>query len=232
MRYILLIILSLNFVGCSEKKVGDAITSLQIAMSGNKPPSFFKIANLQTMKDYMFDVRDTTFSLPSAKEEDFTKMGGWEGSTHYNKDVYLYLDNDLGVSYHIGITSSINAYTERERAIEQGDITYLRSRMPYKTLKNGEIYNITLKTVSIGKENYPCIVRESAYPKYGKLTQSYGCFKSNSNKTIVKSTSITLTYNKIPNLSKEIADEYTYEDLQNRAKRILDSLYIKDGWEK
>lgn len=226
MRYILLIILSLNFVGCSEKKVGDAITSLQIAMSGNKPPSFFKIANLQTMKDYMFDVRDTTFSLPSAKEEDFTKMGGWEGSTHYNKDVYLYLDNDLGVSYHIGITSSINAYTERERAIEQGDIQYLRSVI--KIDKTDKLY-----IKEFGKEQYTCTVMEYTNIEYpDKQYTGYRCYKFNPKKTKYKSIAIRLTYNKIPNLSKELTDEYTYEDLQNRAKRILDSLYIKDGWEK
>jgi hypothetical protein len=32
--------------------------------------------------------------------------------------------------------------------------------------------------------------------------------------------------------TEQLSKEYTYEDLQNRAKRVLDSLYIKDGWEK
>ena len=31
---------------------------------------------------------------------------------------------------------------------------------------------------------------------------------------------------------EQLSKEYTYEDLQERAKRVLDSLYIKDGWDK
>ena len=47
--------------------------------------------------------------------------------------------------------------------------------------------------------------------------------------TKAKKVHIRLTYNKPKNPS--LAKEYTYEDFQQRAKRILDSLYIKDGWE-
>lgn len=114
MKYILLFLVSISFTACSMKGVENSIENLFIASSGNKPPSFFKIANIQTMRDYVFDVKDATFSLPSANEKDFTTMGGWAGSTHYNKDVVLYLDKGLGASYHIHITSSIDKYTERE----------------------------------------------------------------------------------------------------------------------
>ena len=31
---------------------------------------------------------------------------------------------------------------------------------------------------------------------------------------------------------EQLSKEYIYEDLQERAKRILDTLYIKDGWDK
>lgn len=115
MKYILLFLVSISFTACSMKGVENSIENLFIASSGNKPPSFFKIANTQTMRDYVFDVKDATFSLPSAKEKDFTTMGGWEGATHYNKDVVLYLDKGLGVSYHIQLSSFVYPYKEREQ---------------------------------------------------------------------------------------------------------------------
>jgi hypothetical protein len=46
---------------------------------------------------------------------------------------------------------------------------------------------------------------------------------------------IRLVYTKVPTLPKELealAQEYTYEDLLKRSQRVLDSLYIKDGWEE
>ena len=52
---------------------------------------------------------------------------------------------------------------------------------------------------------------------------------------MAKGVGIKLIYTRVPNLPKELeplAREYTYEDLQKRSRRILDSLYIKDGWEK
>jgi hypothetical protein len=45
----------------------------------------------------------------------------------------------------------------------------------------------------------------------------------------------TTKYTKAPTFPKELeslSKEYTYEDLQERAKRMLDSLYIKDGWDE
>lgn len=113
MKYLFYFLLSFSFMGCSIRGLENAIDNGMVAMSGNKPPSFFKIANTQTMRDYVFDVKDATFSLPSAKEKDFTTMGGWEGATHYNKDVVLYLDKGLGVSYHIQLSSFVYPYKER-----------------------------------------------------------------------------------------------------------------------
>ena len=113
MKYIFYFILSMSFLGCSGRGLENAIENGMVALSGNKPPSSFKIANTQTMRDYVFDVKDATFSLPSAKEKDFATMGGWEGSTHYNKDAVLYLDKGLGISYHIYVFSSTDLYAAR-----------------------------------------------------------------------------------------------------------------------
>jgi len=63
----------------------------------------------------------------------------------------------------------------------------------------------------------------------------YICSKFNPERTKTKNIIISFIYTRVPNLPKELeplAKEYTYEDLQRRSKRILDSLYIKDGWEK
>lgn len=270
MKYILYFLLSMSFLGCSGRGLENAIDNGMVAMSGNKPPSFFKIANTQTMKDYVFNVKDATFSLPSAKEKDFTTMGGWEGSTHYNKDVVLYLDKGLGVSYHIHITSSIYPYTERERAIENGDVAYVNS-LYHKYHPNKDI-----SLQRYGKENYPCEVMpvtRDIHFNANREKSSFGCYKFNPDRTMVKAIGITLTYGNVsasgakefckrrllecqekqypyPNWIKncnetkiscsaenlknrqELANEYTYEDLQKRSQRILDSLYIKDGWER
>jgi hypothetical protein len=212
--------------GCNGNQLEHAMDKAMIATSGNKPPASFKIANLQTMKDYVFDMKGYTIALPSAKEQDFSTPNGWQGFTHYNKDITLYLEG----YYHITTSTSykVSEYGERERAIVNNDITSLRTRMPKKVTKRGEIYNITLKTIKLGKEDYSCIVRESSYPRYDKRKISYGCHKLNSSHTKVRDVAITLTYNKPKNPT--LAKQYTYQDLQERAKRMLDSLYIKDGW--
>ena len=86
MRYILLLLIVFLLNGCSPKSLENSIESLFVASSGNKPPSFFKIANIETMRDYVFDMPDYTIALPSAKEQDFDLIGGWEGSIHENKN--------------------------------------------------------------------------------------------------------------------------------------------------
>lgn len=233
MKFVFILTLILfNFTACSDKQLTGTIEQGMIAMSGNKPPKFYKIANVQTMKDYVFDMKDYTISPPLAAMKDFTLLGGWEGAIHYEKDFSIYLDAPL--SYHISVSSSRDSeYTQRVKAIEDGDIEYLRKLMPLKKRKNGDVLNFSLSTGHQGRENYSCIVRESIKPKYGKRTISYGCYKVDPAKSKVKKVSITLTYTKAPNLPaqyKHLTKEYTYEDLKNRAKRMLDSLYIKEGW--
>lgn len=114
MKYIIVFILSLSFLGCSARGLENAIENAMISSSGNKPPQSFRVANLQTMRDYVFDTKDFSFSLPSARESDFTKMGGWDGmSMRDGKSIVLGLKDSI--VYHIHITSSIYPYTEREQ---------------------------------------------------------------------------------------------------------------------
>ena len=113
MKYIVLFILSLNFIGCSGRGLENAIENAMISSSGNKPPQSFRVANLQTMKDYVFNTEDFSFSLPSAKESDFTKMGGWDGmSMRDGKTIVLGLKDSI--VYHVELTVSTMAYAERE----------------------------------------------------------------------------------------------------------------------
>ena len=226
MKYIVLFILSLNFIGCSGRGLENAIENAMISSSGNKPPLSFRVANLQTMKDYVFNTEDFSFSLPSAKESDFTKMGGWDGmSMRDGKTIVLGLKDSI--VYHVELTVSTMAYTERERAIESGDVSYINKLLhQYHPNKN-----ISLQRH--GKGNYFCEVREGVIDKHiypNKEEISFGCYKFNPARTKAREVALILTYNK-PN-DPRLAEEYTYEDLQKRSQRILDSLYIKDGWEK
>lgn len=231
MKYYILILLSFGFIGCSGDQMTHNITKTQIAMSGNKPPVSFEFANLGTMQDYVFQTKDFTFQFPTAQPSDFTKMGGWEGmSMRDGKTIAFGFKNSI--IYHIAVSTSGNIlkYGDRERAIENNDMDYLRKHMPKRVKNNGEIMDISLKSIRSGRGNYSCTERTSSHLKYGKKTISYGCFKVNDNETRIKYVSVSLTYNK-PNDPK-LAKQYTYKDLKNRAKRTLDSLYIKDGWGK
>ena len=230
MKTFILILLSFGFLGCSGEQISHNVTKTQITMSGNKPPTSFAFANLETMRDYVFNTKDFSFYLPRAKQSDFTKMGGWDGmSMRDGKTIALGFKNSI--VYHISISTSGKTleYGDRERAIVNNDVKYLRTRFPKQT-RRGKIYNINVRTIRGGRENYPCIVRESYYPKYEKRKISYGCFKVDNSGLLKKGAGISLTYNKPKDPT--LAKQYTYTDLKIRAKRVLDSLYIKDGWSK
>ena len=229
MRYIILFLLNMSFIGCSSGSLKNAIDNSMVLMSGNRPPNFFKVANLQTMEDYRFNLKDYTIAMPSARKEDFSIFGGWQGLTHYGKEITLYLGTEkLGYPYHITVTSSHTlAYGTREKAIEAGDIEYI------KNIYHQHNPNTNISLQRYGKENYPCIVIEKITDKQkypNKEESSFQCYKLNSTQTKAKYITLILTYNK-PN-DPVLAKEYTYEDLKERAKRVLDSLYIKDGWDK
>jgi hypothetical protein len=226
MKYIFLFIIAFTFNGCSPKNLDNTVENMMISLSGNEPPQSFRVANLQTMKDYVFNTKDFSFSLPLAKESDFTKMGGWEGmSMRDGKTIVLGLKDSI--VYHIHVTSSIYKYEERERAVENEDLVYLNNRY-HKYYPNK---NISLQRH--GKENYICEVKEGVTDRdiyQNKEKISFGCYSFNTTRTKAKIVGINLTYNRSNN--PNIAKEYTYEDLQERAKRMLDSLYIKDGWDE
>ncbi|MBA3026927.1 MAG: hypothetical protein FP820_11075 [Sulfurimonas sp.] len=228
MRYIILFLLNISFVGCSSSSIENAMDNSMVAISGNKPPKFFRVANLQTMQDYIFDMEDYTIAMPSAKQEDFSKLNGWQGLTHYDKEITLYLGAEkFGYPYHITVTpSKVKEYGKKEKAIDNTTIEYPKKRI----LKDGEIINIDVHTEFYGKENYACTVAQSMNQKFKKYKIGYRCYKSNLTKTKVKNVLLLLTYNQPNDLL--LRDEYTYEDLQQRAKRVLDSLYIKDGWDE
>ncbi len=226
MRFIYPVVAMIFVGGCSGEQIAHDINRVQIAMVGNKPPTSFKVANLQTMKDYVFNMDDYTIAMPGAKVTDFrgnSQYGGkkaWKGLTHYNKDITLYLEG----YYHISVTASkVFEYGERERALENGTRNFPKQR----TNPNVGIININVHREFKGKENYPCVV-SSSISKSNKYRVGYRCYKFNKDRTKAKYVSIRLTYHKPTNPT--LAKQYTFKDLKHRAKRMLDSLYIKDKW--
>ena len=221
--FLTLLMVGFTLLGCSG--VERSIEKTQVAMAGNKPPASFKVANLQTMKEYVFNMKYFTIAMPTAEQKDFSFPRGWIGWTHYGKNVVLALDNDKGYGmYHIYASTSgkIREFGEIERALENGNIKYMRKRI--KIDHSDKLY-----IQRLGKEKYICTVMEYRKKNY-KNTQyaGYTCYKFNPTKDKVKKVHIRLTYHKPENPS--IAKQYTYADLKRRAKRTLDSLYIKDGW--
>ena len=224
MRYFKLLLMTFFLLGCNGNQLEHTVNKGMIATSGNKPPASFEIANLETMNGYAFNTKDFSFSLPLAKQSDFTKMGGWDGmSMREGKTIALGFKNSI--IYHIELTFDIFDYGQRERAIESNNINYI------KNLYHRYNPNADISIKNYGKEKYSCVVIEGIKDKYKypkKKRISYKCYKFNTGRTKAKSVRIGLTYNKPNNLT--LAKQYTYKDLQNRAKRTLDSLYIKDGW--
>jgi len=208
----------LLLVGCSGEQMAHDITKAQITMSGNKPPAKYRVANLQTMRDYIFDTKYFSFKFPTAKKTDFTKMGGWWGASHRDGKT---ITSHLSPMYHMNVSTSGNVlkYEKKARAVENKDHAYIRYvRKEYQYPKNTKLYYGTY-----GKENYSCMIKERK-DKFNRYKASYNCYKFNPARTKTKSVTVSLTYN--PSSSKG----YTFQDLKRRAKRTLDSLYIKDGW--
>jgi hypothetical protein len=169
---------------------------------------------------------------PLFKERDFKLMNNpwnmmvdsngfsiYTGQTRKNGGIIL----DYSVSF-----SAINfEYGERAREIEAGNVEYMKNW--FTSLKPTAILTIE----NHGKENYSCVVIETSDIKWGK-NKSYRCEKYNLEKTKVISVLVYISYTRSPTLPKELeqlAQEYTYEDLLQRTQRVLDSLYIKDGWD-
>lgn len=218
MKYVL-IALSLLLAGCggSEKNI--------LLTTGKIPPMFFHFSSKVFMDKFVLDTRKYSILMPATKALDFQDGRRWNGGS--DRD-----GNSIGVfngAYHIDISTSYlsREYGERDRALENGTLTF----SPQRTKPDGHIINIDTHIEHHGKEHYPCVVSQSErhYKKYGTTyRKGYRCYKFNPTRTKSKHVSVTLTYNKPKD--PKLAKEYTYADLKRRAKRMLDSLYIKEGW--
>lgn len=234
---ITLVLLTLFIVsGCSgnqaEHTLSNAIDNALVATSGNKPPDRFAFASPYRANGYVMQNKDYSFTMPLTKDADWTKMTGWRGASDFQGIGIFLRDPEaqihITLEYHIGISSYTGKYGETERAVEEKDQSYIDNiRIRYQYPKNIKLYYGT-----IGKEKYSCTIKEREGQR-GERIKNYNCIKSNQSHTKYKAVNIKLIYTNSPNLPakyKHLAKQYTYQDLQNRAKRTLDSLYIKDGW--
>ena len=220
MKKICLLIIALILHGCNGEHIANTINGIQVSMAGNKPPASFRVANLQTMKEYVFNLKHYTIAMPEAKAIDF--IGNtWQGFVHYNKDLVLIHDPH----YHISISTYYypQKVGEYQKAILNKDLNYFKEF--FKRSKFKKMY-----FAHLGKESYPCLVTEYMHLNGGikELIAAYDCYKLNPAKTKYQSVEISLTYSKP--LDPKLAKIYTYQDLKRRAKRMLDSLYIKSWW--
>ena len=204
---------------------------------------------------WMLKHDDYEAMTPLAKDSDWGQLwsnswnpqGGWHGGQS-DSGHGLHLATTKGhLNYDIDFYVSISPYSAKDRALENGDEEFISKK--YKQgieerggtyYQNGRIYYINAHIEKHGRENYACLIYEEFNPakeyyKVEKREKTFSCIKSNPEKTMIKKVSIILSYTKAPTLPKELeslSKEYTYEDLQERAKRMLDSLYIKDGWDE
>jgi hypothetical protein len=232
-KYILLVSIIIVFLnGCSKNSLRDNVDGFMQWTSGNKTPQFFMFANPKIADNFTLQHKDFNVSAPLTYERDWKKMTGWKGGfiyggAFYAVDQYAYDPNRrIVLGYTFQFTTATYPYEERE--IEADNAMYMKN------------YYIGVAPVNVtiehyGKENYPCVVIKTNKPKQGKKEKSYSCFKFNSERTMAKKVGIRIVYTKSPTLPKELeslAKEYTYEDLLKRGQRVLDSLYIKDGWDE
>lgn len=212
--------LILLFTGCggNEKNI--------LLVTGKVPPTFFHFSSKNSMDAFLLDTTKFSVLMPETKAYDFQNGRRWNG--YSDRDGHSIVID--GMAGHILISTSYKAdsYTEWDRAIEFKDYKYLKSTIKYGKDKYGREGNINVHYETHGKENYSCMVKESRDDRYGKHKIGYHCYKFNPSRTLAKNVTVVLTYNKPTNTT--LAKQYTYADLQNRAKRMLDSLYIKDGW--
>ena len=215
MKYIFIVVVGLFLAGCGN--------SHNILLRTNSvPPLFFKMTDKQTMDNFYFDTQKYAFKFPSSKESDFAQRGGWTGMTSHDGHGITLSFKD-GTGYNIDFLCDYYPHksTERTRAIEENNIQYLKNKM---VLDKGDLLTIEHH----GKEHYPCVVVDTNNFKENKHEKIYDCYKFNKNKTKYINTTIVLSYSKP--INPTLAKQYTYADLKRRAKRMLDSLYIKDNW--
>jgi len=250
-KHLLLIGMILLISGCSEPHMStiypDDKQMILKDRAVDLPMPFYDLS--MKSQDYPRCHKKGFCSLfPEFRESDFIKMNHpWNMMTDengYSVGIEQTLSNGaIVLSYGIGFSSYITPYTDADRALENGDEEFIRkyyNSYVGKQYGNGDIVRIPFQIKHYGKESYPCTVTETYRPMgKGWNTETYfkyiECSKFNPERTMAKGVGIKLIYTRVPNLPKELeplAREYTYEDLQKRSRRILDSLYIKDGWEK
>jgi len=206
------------------------------AMAGNRPPAFFKFTSPQKVDSWHFETKDYKALPPKTYKKDWELMSPWNGAYIYG-GISFGIENpdefEVGgtyIGYGINISSHIYPYDKTEDdALQRGDAEYFKKR--YRWIKPEDKVSIEHH----GKENYPCLVVKQIFKKRGRIEKLYRCFKHNKEKTKEKEVSINFIYTHSSNLPKRyerLAKEYTYEDLLKRGKRVLDSLYIKDGWDE
>jgi len=224
--------LILSFIGCSTHDVSNTIDNTLAQAAGNKPAKFFNFTEPKYVHRWKFRHKDYEALSPFTKDNDWSKMSGWDGG-YFGNSIAIGLRQGRkgqynGISYALDIHTSILNYTDREKAIETNDIDHIKNR-----IRLDKEDKLTIE--HHGKGNYPCVVVDTYDKKRGIRKKIYDCYKFNLIRTKAKDVTIVLIYTKSPNLPskyKSLAKEYTYKDLQKRAKRVLDSLYIKDGWSK
>ncbi len=224
MQYIITMMFAIVLTGCTLSSDANYLVA-----TGKKPPMFFHVTDMHTMNTFVFDTKRFSVVLPEGKKIDFKDGRYWRGGSHRD-------GNSIGVfngPYHVDIFTNYypRKITPKDTAILQGAYTFRPQRtVDGKYERQTGFINTHIE--HHGKENYPCVVSESRtyYKKYKlkKYEISYRCYKFNPSKTKVQTVSIRLTYTK-PRDAK-LAKQYTYRDLKRRAKRMLDSLYIKDWW--
>ncbi|MDD3770582.1 MAG: hypothetical protein PHV10_08250 [Sulfuricurvum sp.] len=237
MKHLLLIGMILLISGCSKPYMStiypDDKQMILKDRAVDLPMPFYDLS--MKSQDYPRCHKKGFCSLfPEFRESDFIKMNHpWNMMTDengYSVGIEQTLPNGaIVLDYSIQFSASILPYTERERALEEKNIAYMKTSKTW--IKPTDLVTIEHH----GKENYFCFVVETSEIKRGRKSKIYYCDKFNPERTITKHITINITYTCAPNLPKELeplAREYTYEDLQKRSQRILDSLYIKDEWEK
>lgn len=234
---LLTLLLILSFTGCSTHDVSDTIDNTLAQAVGNKPAKFFNFTEPKYVHRWKFRHKDYEALSPSAKANDWSKMSGWDGG-YFGNSIAIGLRQGRkgqynGISYAFDIHTSVSMYNEDDREHEIFNQRYFKQKYPKRTLQNGRVIGINRHLERHGKQNYVCEVSEMKEEKRGLREKNYTCYKFNPQRTMTKRVSINLIYTKSPHLSskyKSLAKEYTYKDLQKRAQRVLDSLYIKDGW--
>lgn len=229
-KTLLSIFIIIYFTACANEPGETAILNV------------FTSADKFNNNNWFLDHKHYQANTPLAKNSDWMGSRSWfVAKSDSGHGVHLDLD-EIGIRYHIEFYTAISPYSERDKAIDEGNEEALRKLINYKVGKitpYGEIEQNLIKIKHFGKESYPCTVREFYRPAgtKGYPAETYRnditCYKFNPEKTKKKYVALSLKYYKLPNLPKELeelAKDYTYEDLKQRAQRMLDSLYIKDGW--